>query len=221
MWRECAIDFQYDTCVLYILLIIHLTKFAFFNWCCEVQHSVQLELSAMIITIYLFFLWIFTCSYLKVIYMERWLKQQLCQFVGFKLEGKSSEMICHHVGSPSLGHVRIFYFKQNIYFCLLLPPSKIRTNLRNMVKVWCLLYHTLSWCSCPQTGRNPWISVSFRKSQTVWFDCLLMRQGQERFWLTKLWCQAKLSLHNWRMLLWYLKGDVLDTTESANKNFTY
>lgn len=150
---------------------------------------------------YLFFLWIFTCSYLKVIYMERWLKQQLCQFVGFKLEGKSSEMICHHVGSTSLGHVRIFYIKLNVYFCLLLPPSKIRTNLRNMVKVWRLLYHTLSWCSCPHTGRNPWISVSFRKSQTVWFDCLLMRQGQERFWLTKLWCQAKLSLCNWRMLL--------------------
>lgn len=150
---------------------------------------------------YLFFLWIFTCSYLKVIYMERWLKQQLCQFVGFKLEGKSSEMICHHVGSPSLGHVRIFYFKENVYFCLLLPPSKIGTNLRNMVKVWRLLYHTLSWCSCPQTGRNPWILVSFRKSQPVWFDCLLKRQGQERFWLTKLWCQAKLSLHNWRMLL--------------------
>lgn len=109
--------------------------------------------------------------------------------------------ICKFQTRASLEHVRIFYFKLYVCFCLLPPPSKIRTNLRNISLKYDFFYIILYPDVLLLKQAEIHGSWLVSKSRTVWFDCLFTRQGQEGFWLTKLWCQAKLSLHNWKMLL--------------------
>ena len=149
--------------------------------------------------------------------MKRCLKQQLCQFVDFKQEGKRSEMICHCVGSTSLEHVKIFYFKLNVSFCLLLPPSKIRTNHRNIWKSMTSLYpDVLVLKQAEEVHGSQLVSESLKL--LIWFSTYEARTGEAL--VNKTLMPSKAVIAPLKNASWYIKGDILDTTESANKSFT-
>lgn len=81
-------------------------------------------------------------------------------------------MFCHHLGSTSLKHVRIFYFWLNVCFCLLLSLSKSH-HILEILGEWSFSnqpFYDSMWHSHVHVlrGRNPKMSLSESLKLLIW-----------------------------------------------------